>query len=102
MTGYLDAIRALPPVTAGLETAVEDTEEDEEDVDPEWAPYASEEDAEDAFCAMIDECHEEVEIMGHSFLPSAVLKDTDPVAYREDFLNWHSPQWDEWDEQRNA
>lgn len=109
LLGYLDTIKALPPVSgelsateSALSVHVSDDDDDDDDVDPEWAPYASEEDAEDAFRYMLDECLEEVEIMGHSFLPSAVLKGTDPTAYREEFLNWHSPQWDEWNEQRNA
>lgn len=36
----------------------------------------------------IDEILPNVEILDYSFLPSDVLKSTDPIAYREELLNW--------------
>lgn len=39
------------------------------------------------FDDFLDAVHDEVEIMGLTFLPNEILK-TDEVAYRESFLNW--------------
>lgn len=40
------------------------------------------------FCEYLDECHEDIEIFGCKYMPSRVLRDTDPIAYREFYNNW--------------
>jgi len=37
---------------------------------------------------MLDDCHEEIRIGTLAFLPSRVLKETDPIAYRCSFLEY--------------
>ena len=38
--------------------------------------------AQEAFDAMLDDCEEKVRIGGLSYLPSRVLREVDPTAYR--------------------
>ena len=42
----------------------------------------------DAFDDVIDELEPEVVAMGYRFRPSQVVRELDPVAYREAFCNW--------------
>jgi hypothetical protein len=48
----------------------------------------SDRDLEQMFDEMLDECHEPTKFGCLSYDPSTVLKRVDPVAYREEFLNY--------------
>lgn len=43
---------------------------------------------EEQFDAMLDDCYEEVHICGLRYAPSFALQNVDPIAYREEYLNW--------------
>lgn len=61
---------------------------DQPEEDNEYAPYPDE----DAALARFDECLDEIHppvTMGYlTWDASRVLKEMDPVAYRQDFLDW--------------
>ena len=44
--------------------------------------YGEEINVDEHFCDMLDECWESVTICGIEFLPSQILRNCDPVAYR--------------------
>ena len=48
----------------------------------------SEREAMESFDSMLDDCMEPIRMGYLEFLPSEVLKKMDPIAYREDFLNY--------------
>ena len=48
----------------------------------------SEREAMESFDELLNECNPEYTMGYLSFLPSDILKSCDPVAYREDFLNY--------------
>jgi len=68
-----------------------------------YSQYELEEEYDD----MIDECSEEIKIGYISFLPSRVLKECDPIAYRcglSDYasdmnLDWNGVEWTDEDEE---
>jgi hypothetical protein len=37
---------------------------------------------------MLDDCHPLIEICGHKYEPSTVLKRTDPICYKIGFQDW--------------
>lgn len=63
--------------------------------DSDYAPYARLKDAEEAYDDFLNEIFPEYEIAGLSLLPSRVLANTDPVAYRMGFLDFLDMQQEE-------
>lgn len=60
-----------------------------DDSDDEDGPEAlSEYEADDRFQDFLNEIHEMVKIGDYNYDPARVLKEVDPIAYREEFLNW--------------
>jgi len=59
-------------------------EDDEED----GAEELSESEADEKFQEFVNETHETITVMGLDYDPARVLKDVDPIAYRQEFLNW--------------
>lgn len=47
---------------------------------------------EEMFDNMLDECFEAVNICGWKYLPSRILREVDPVAYRCNFSDWLDSQ----------
>lgn len=62
----------------------EDVEEDDEDGPEEL----DERQAEEAFEEFVNEMGQTVTVMGYDMDPARVLKEVDPTAYRQEFLNW--------------
>jgi hypothetical protein len=58
----------------------------------EWAPYESEEDAREAFEDLWDQCYPEVTMGQLSWQASRVLRELDPIAYRQELLNYVDSQ----------
>ena len=50
--------------------------------------FISKSDAEDQFDDFLDEVNEDIHIGNLTYTTSQVLKEVDPIAYREEFLNW--------------
>ena len=50
--------------------------------------YLSEYKALNLYDDMLDECYEEIKIGSLTYLPSQVLKEVDPIAYRCGFIDW--------------
>jgi len=48
----------------------------------------TESEAMEMFDELLDECNEPFRMGYLEFAPSAILKEMDPIAYREDFLNF--------------
>jgi len=48
----------------------------------------SEYNAEKSFRDMLDDCYEPIKICGYEYPPSYALKEIDPIAYRQEFLNY--------------
>ena len=48
----------------------------------------SEYEIDEMFRDYLDELCECIEIFGYKYLPSRVLSEVDPIAYRENFNNW--------------
>lgn len=61
--------------------------EDECCVEPA-AESLDEEAAEDMFDDFLNEFNPTVSVMGYDYDPARVLKEVDPIAYRQEFLNW--------------
>lgn len=55
--------------------------------DNEWAPFDSEESAEQDFTDLWDEIYPEVSFGSLTYPASRVLKAVDPIAYRQELLN---------------
>lgn len=60
----------------------------DEDIPADEQDYISENEAESAFDDMLDDCYEVVNVAGMTFTVATILKNTDPIAYREMYLNW--------------
>jgi len=65
--------------------------EDECCVEPK-APELDEREAADMFEEFVNEMCPTVSIMGYHYDPARVLKEVDPTAYRQEFLNWVDSQ----------
>lgn len=52
-----------------------------------WAPFDSQEEAEEDFTELWDEIYPKVTFGGLSYRASEVLKTVDPVAFHEELLN---------------
>jgi len=61
--------------------------EDECCVEPK-VPELDEQEAEDMFEEFFNEFNETVTICGYNYDPARVLKEVDPTAYHQEFLNW--------------
>lgn len=58
--------------------------------------HVTDTDLERRFDEYLDETHDEYPIMGVSLRPSVILRECDPVAYREAFNNYiDSEGWEE-------
>lgn len=62
---------------------------------PDWADYVdecgelfSESEFEDRFAEHLDDCWEPVSACGFEFGAGRVLRELDPIAFRESFLGW--------------
>jgi len=47
------------------------------------------------FDEFLDDTNDQVTIAGMDFTPSALLKATDPIAYRETLLGYSNDEWEE-------
>lgn len=56
------------------------------------APELDEQEADDLFEEFINEMWPTVEVCGYHMDPARVLKEVDPIAYRQEFLNWMDSQ----------
>lgn len=56
------------------------------------APELSEHEAEEMFEEFLNELYPTVSVCGYDMDPARVLKEVDPTAYREEFLNWLDSQ----------
>jgi hypothetical protein len=65
--------------------------EDECCVEPK-APELDEQAAEDMFEEFVNEMFPTVSIMGLDYDPARVLREVDPTAYRQEFVNWVDSQ----------
>lgn len=54
----------------------------------ECGPYATEDDAIDAYDELLNEVYPEVQIGGLSFRPSDILHNCDPIAHNVGFNDW--------------
>lgn len=50
--------------------------------------YVPEYEALDQYDELLDEIYGEIDVCGYSMDAYRVLKEMDPIAYREGFLNW--------------
>lgn len=64
----------------------EDDDEEDEEEDPRIE--MSEREADEAFQDYVNELNDTVTICGYEFDPAPVLKERDPTAYRQEFLEW--------------
>lgn len=60
-------------------------EDDEEESGPEELDEAE---ADERFQDLLNDIYPTVTIAGYDYDPARVLKDVDPIAYREEFNNW--------------
>lgn len=66
----------------------QEEEWDADDEEPEEIEELSESEADDKFQEFVNETHEVLTIMGIDYDPARALKEIDPVAYQQEFLNW--------------
>lgn len=66
---------------------------------PEWANYVNEagelfaeSELEDTFSDGLDDCWEPVSVCGYEYPAGRVLRQIDPVVFRESFLDWLNAQ----------
>jgi hypothetical protein len=52
--------------------------------------FEIQQDLENEFNEMLDECYPTVEIGGITFYPSQIVKDCDPIAYRVWLSDWEA------------
>jgi hypothetical protein len=58
------------------------------DSSPGYREIETESEVEDRFSDMLNETHERVSICGYDYDPARALKEIDPVAFRQELLNW--------------
>jgi hypothetical protein len=61
-------------------------EDDEEETDERIE--MSESEADEAFQEFVNETEPTITVMGLDYDPARVLKEVDPIAYRQEFLDW--------------
>lgn len=66
---------------------------------PDWADYVtvdgdlrSENELEDEFSEQLDDCWEPVSVCGYEYCAGRALRELDPIAFRESFLDWIDAQ----------
>lgn len=66
---------------------------------PEWADYVTvdgdlrtEGELEDEFTDQLDDCWEPVSVCGYEYAAGRTLREMDPIAFRESFLDWIDAQ----------